>query len=407
MKTTWQIPKKAYPKLGADLNVDVAIIGGGLSGIQSAYFLSKAGLKAAVLEKETIGSGASLYTTAFITFVIDTALTDLISMFGVASARQVWDSGQMAINSIEQVILNEGIDCEFLRTPLNIYANSEKEFKNLHEESRTAARLGYKTSLKLRDDLGFKNSGYWQIGQQAKFHPLKYLFALAEKAQNTGALIFENSEVKEIKNGKAVLEKHSVKADFIINAAYDPLGNPKATHFKKGMYASYVLEYELPKKAMPEGLYLDMQNPYHYFRMDSYKDYDRLLLGGEDHREEIKMNPEKNYSALKKYLSDILPGMNAKMVRKWTGPVLEPSDGLPLIGLAENRHLVATGFSGNGMTYSMIAAKMFTDIITGKKNPFRQLYDPARKVKFKAIAKKAADYGKEFFRGAAKNIIRY
>jgi hypothetical protein len=92
-------------------------------------------------------------------------------------------------------------------------------------------------------------------------------------------------------------------------------------------------------------------------------------------------------------------------VKKWSGPILEPVDGLALIGKYAPHQYVATGFSGNGMTYAGISALLMTDLISGKKNPWTKVYDPKRKLTAKQLVKKGIDYTSEFFGGAVKNLI--
>jgi glycine/D-amino acid oxidase-like deaminating enzyme len=99
-----------------------------------------------------------------------------------------------------------------------------------------------------------------------------------------------------------------------------------------------------------------MANPYNYLRVDEMAGQkDRLMVGGADHRSELKMPADKNYKALKEYMSHLSPNLSARVLRKWRGGILESSDGLPLIGETAPRRYVATAFSGNGMTYAALA----------------------------------------------------
>ncbi len=416
-KPTWQDSKKSksakgkYPTLKEHIKVDVAIVGGGITGITSAYLLSKAGLKVAVLEaKEDIAADTTMYTTAFITKVIDTSITDLNKMFGAKNARMVWDSGQAAIDLIADIVRKEKIDCEFKRVDYYEYANNPDQFDELEEEQKTSRKLGFLTSVKNGPiNFGFKNFGAWQIKNQAKFDPIKYVEALADRAREKGAIIFTNTEVTKIKGkGPLTLETKSARlsADYAIIATYKPFENSLRTFGKKGMYQSYVFEVRLPKGTIKEGLYIDLENPYHYLRLDSYPSHDRLIIGGEDHREEIKMNQGKNFQALEEYLKTIIPGVSYKIIKRWTGPILEPSDGIALIGEVKNHQLIGSAFSGNGMTYSTIAAMVFRDIILKKKNPWIALYNPKRKLKIKRLVRKARDYSEELYHGAIKNSIQ-
>ncbi len=392
------------------MEVDVAIVGAGITGVLNAYLLSEAGLSVAVFEaKKEIAADTTMFTTAFITKVIDTGLSELVKIYGAAKTRMIWESGQAAIATIAAIIKKEKIDCEFKRVDYFAYANNIDQFYELEAEYKTARELGFETSLSKRASLGFKNFGSWKVPDQAQFDPEKFVLALAKKAQSNGAKFFVDSEVKKIK-GKGPLSlgvnQAKVKANYAIIATYKPFGNSLRTFMKKGMYQSYVYEARLPKDTVKEGLYVDLENPYHYLRLDSYPKFDRLIIGGEDHREEIKMSQNKNFEALKKYLESILPDGKYKLTKRWTGPILESSDGIALIGEVKPKQLVASAFSGNGMTYSAISALMFRDIILGTQNPWTKLYDPRRALKLKPILHKARDYTLEMYHGAIQNSFK-
>lgn len=417
-KSTWTETAEAgrtFPALKGNLEAGIAIIGGGLAGILTAYLLAREGKDVIVLEKDRVGGGATSLTTAFITQDIDTDLTDLIRWFGEDTARLVWQSHAEAITAIEKIIKTERIDCEFARIPAFIYATEEKDVPSLQNERDSAATIGFRTILRRKPNLGFDHAGYWEIPKQAKYHPLKFLFALRDRCEALGVRIYEKTEVREIrgegpvtvktKNGEVVAEK-------AILATYYPFGNPKKTFAKKGMYVSYVFEAEIPKGGIPEGIYLDLDNPYHYFRIDPLRQAqgkpskDRMIFGGEDHRSELKMAPRKNFSALLAHAKAVFPDMKFDVVRRWQGPILEPSDGLALIGGVKPNQYVATAFSGNGMTYSMISGLLLRDLILGKPSLWAELYDPKRRMKPRRLLRKAIDYGEEFVKGAVRNTFR-
>jgi len=410
--TPWREYKKEkkFPKLQNDLTVDVAIIGGGITGILNAYALTRAGKKVALIEKNELGTYATMDTTAFITEVIDTDLTQIASIFSEATAKAVWVSGMQAIDEHEKIVKEENIDCEFTRCPNYVFAATKKQFKTLTEEHEMYKR--FKLPAKLVEDgrdLGVENYGYLEIPNQAKFHVTKYLYAVAEKAAVRGALIFENTCAKEISGTDPVTittGRWTITAKDVIIATYKPITNKK-THLKKGMYRSYIFEVHIEKNIFKEALYEDMSNPYYYFRIDPQEGYDRMIVGGEDHKDIFgKTLVKTSFNALEKYLDRILEGRRYKIVKRWNGPILEPSDGLPLIGEIQPHYYVATAFSGNGMTYSMISSHLIRDLILGKKNPFEKVYTPQRLLLHpKRLAVKAKDYVQEFFGGAMKNLL--
>ncbi len=413
MKTTGNnnnIQKKKYPQLQRTIETDVAVVGGGLAGVMSAYLLAKAGKRVVLLESKEIGSGATLLTTAFITQVIDTNISDLADMFGRKVTKLVWESGRKAIEELEAIARAERIDCEFNLCPAYQFANTKKQLAKLESDAMAARRMEFDVSFHRENQLEIKHAGYLKINHQAKFHPAKFLFALAEKAVAHGASLFENSRVTDIAGDGPVTvytKEGKIVADDVIVATHWPFDNPRKTWFKKGIYVSYVLEFEMPPRILPEAIYWDLDNPYHYFRVDSRGECDRLILGGGDHRKEIPVDIHKIDESLEKFLRKILgSGVVLKMTKKWAGPILEPSDGLPLIGRVNPHYYVASAFSGNGMTYSAIAAMMFRDMILGIKNPWERVYDPIRIPTLKQIYMKGRDYIGEFFGGAVKNMLR-
>lgn len=414
-ETTWTegLTKPKYPSLNSSQKVDVTIIGGGITGVVTAYVLSKAGKKVALLEKEQLGADATGATTAFLTQSIDTDTADLIKMIGKHDAKQVWDSHQHAIEMIEQIITDEKIECEFTRCRNYLYAAEHKQKDDLLTEQKNAAEIGIAMKFHSDGKLGFKNFGYLILENQAKFHAMKYLYGVADRAAKNGAMIFEKSEAKEItelKDGvfQVKTDRALIETTWVISATYAPFGQPKELFLKKAMYTSYLTEAEIPRGAIPEGIYEDMNNPYYYFRIDRGEQFDRLLLGGADHRADVKISDDKNYKAVEDYLRKTFLGLEYKITKRWDGPILEPVDGLALIGsLKEKNVLYATGFSGNGMTYSHIAARLFQDIIFENQNDLIKIYDARRLPSVKELALKGRDYVQEFFNGAFRNAFKY
>jgi glycine/D-amino acid oxidase-like deaminating enzyme len=409
-ESTWAgIAKKHYPLLKKETAVEIAIVGGGLAGVLAAYQLAKAGKKVAILEADEIGKGVTTYTTGFLTNLIDTDLTDLIKMYGVKNAKLVWQSHFEAINSLEQIAKKEKIDCEFIRCDNYVYALNEKELEGLKKEKKAADKIGFDTKLVGPGYLDFAQSGAWVIRKQGKYHATKFLYGLLAALDRMGVKIYEHTEVEEIEEldyFSVQTKQGRILAQKVIIATYQPFNNPKQTLFKKGMYRSYVFEVQIPTGTFKEGIYEDMKNPYNYFRVDRGQKHDRMVIGGQDHRNEIKMAPQRNFKALEDYLQQIMNGRKYAITRKWFSRVLEPSDGLALIGETSHNQYVATAFSGNGMTYSAIASQILTDLIVKRKNPYSTLYDPKRIPSLYQLAKKGRDYTGELVGGALKNIFK-
>lgn len=417
--TTWKedVKFKSYPTLEKNADTDVLVIGGGIAGILAAYTLRKEGKKVILVEKKELTHDATSKTTAFLTQSIDTNFTDLIRIFGEEKTGHILDSHMQGIDYIESIIKDESIECDFKRCSNFIYINEEKEFDALTEEYMAGNSLGLNVTLSAAILSGFKNFGFIELKNQAKFHPLQFLKSLTSILEAHGVEIYEHTEITEINESDlsaATDRGKTIHASWIIAATYEPFKQPLGLFFKKGMYTTYVLEATIPHGSVQEGIYEDMNNPYHYFRVDTIQGEkeDTVIIGGEDHRSDLPMSEEKSFASLEEYAKSIFTGFPFTITKKWAGPILEPSDGLALIGPHKNDHILhAIGFSGNGMTYSAISALIMRELITGLKatNEYTmpELYKASRLPNPKSLAFKARDYGEELIHGAIKNTFNY
>lgn len=402
-QTTWLrdiVNKNPYPSLDSWITADVAVIGGGITGTITAYLLARAGKKVAMIDKGTLESSTTAYTTAFITQVIDTSLTNLISIYDKETATKIWRAGKEAIEHIEEIVDREEIKCEFTRTSEYIYATSDAEAKKLEVEAKAAQSAGFPGVIFHKTGLQFENHGYLEIPNQAKFHPLKFLVELREKFTQIGGRIYECTEALGIEEmiddlRVVVTKKGRIEATDVVVTTHKPFNNPPKLFPHKGMYTSYVLELEIPKGEVKEGLYLDLKNPYHYFRVDNGEHVDRIMVGGEDHRSELHLDPEKSYKALCDYIENLFPKMKYTSTRRWRGSILEPIDSIPYIGRYSKdfpNEYTATAFSGNGMTYASIAATIIRDLIMEKDNEYAEIFDASRKISKKPLIKKRMEF---------------
>lgn len=402
---------REYPAMPGDRQADVCIVGGGITGVTAAYLLARSGKKVILIDCDAVGSGATGYTTAFLSSIIDTDLSDLVHNLDKTKSRAVIDSHRAAIDFVETTVRDEKIDCEFTRCSTYMYAADSSQRETLDEERAAAVELGYDVS-EVETPLGFTHSGAIELKQQAKFHPLKYVYSLAQKAQSLGAEIYENTQAKTLKTEGGIVVETShgrIHAAHVLMATYEPFNKPLSLYFKKAFYTTYMYEGFLPKGIIPEGTYEDLSNPYQYFRIDASDDSrDRIIIGGEDHRSDVKVSEEKNYKALRDYMQAHFDNTDIELTRSWNGGILEPIDGFAFIGPFGNPDVFVTmAFSGNGMTYGTIAAMMFRDHVLGNGSPWTTFYDPSRLPEIRDLYVKGRDYISEFFGGAVHNAVRY
>jgi glycine/D-amino acid oxidase-like deaminating enzyme len=409
-EATWEadVKRPQYSRLEKDITADVCIMGAGLTGLLSAYLLAEKGYTVAVLEKDEIGSGATSVTTGFLTQAVDTDFQDLIGMIGKRETAYVLESHGKAIDLIEHLAKKEGIECEFVRCRNTLYAVDETEAMALEKEAEALKSFDAPIAFERSPVLPFSSTAALHFENQGKYHAMKFLAGLAKASEKKGVQIFMKSEAKELEpDGKLVrTPRGSVRAEWIISATYSPFGEPAGLFLKKAMYVSYLYEYEIPKEALPEQMFEDLDNPYHYFRVDRGEKKDRLVVGGEDHRADIPAKEAKQQAALDSYVEKTFAGVPLKKVRQWTGGILEPIDGLAYIGPYGHDHVMyGFGFSGSGMTYAPIAAMIFRDIIAGKENTWKKVYETTRMPRAKSLFVKGRDYTEELFRGVVENAL--
>jgi glycine/D-amino acid oxidase-like deaminating enzyme len=379
------IPK--FPKLERNINADVLVVGGGITGITTAYLLTKAGLTVALTERERVASIDTGHTTAHLTCVTDVRLRELTKNFGDDHAQAAWDSGAAAIDEIERIVREEQMQCEFTRIPAFLHARvgrlSKKEVSSLKKEADVAARLGFDAAY--LSSIPYFNLPGVRFANQAKFHPRKYLGSLVENIARNGLDVFENSAATEFdaKKRRVKVNRSWISFDRVVMATNNPLvGLASVTgatllQTKLSLYTSYALGGQVASGTIPEALFWDTREPYDYLRIDRYPGFDYLVYGGEDHKTGQRKNTKRAYARLLARLKKIIP--RVRVDHRWSGQVICTPDGLPYIGENAEHQFAATGYCGNGITFGTIAAIMARDWVTGRKNPWNELFAVDRK----------------------------
>jgi glycine/D-amino acid oxidase-like deaminating enzyme/nitrite reductase/ring-hydroxylating ferredoxin subunit len=387
------------PALDRDLAVDVIVIGAGITGLTAAYLIKKAGLKVAVIDRRRCGGVDSGATTAHVTCVTDLDLSEMARNFGRDHAQAVWDAGMDAVNQIETIVDDEQIECEWVRVPGYKHAprgaSTGANVKLLREEAALATELGFDAAY--TDAVPFMGTPGVEIANQAKFHPRKYLAALASRIDGDGSFVFEHTESGEISDSPLHVKAngHTITCAHVVIATHTPLMGKTglmsalALQTKLYLYTSYVVGGRLPEGSIPEASFWDTADPYHYLRIDRHRGFDYAIFGGEDHKTGQEPNPSARYRALDATARELMP--NLEITHHWSGQVIETNDGLPFIGETAPRQFAATGYAGNGMTFGTLAGMMARDYVLGQKNPWQDLFDVGRR----KIRGGAWDYIKE------------
>jgi glycine/D-amino acid oxidase-like deaminating enzyme/nitrite reductase/ring-hydroxylating ferredoxin subunit len=376
----------SFRPLDSDMTVDVAVIGAGMTGAMSAYLLKRAGLKVALLEKSQCARGDTEFTSAHLTYVTDLRITELVRKLGRDHAQAVWEAGEAAIQLIQDTIQREHIACDFSRVPGFISSamqSSADERDQLRDDTRQVQELGF--AARFTESVPLTNRAGIQFPNQARFHPLAFLREILGRIPGDGSFVFEHSEVKEIQNdplriianGKCISAGQVIIATDVPLQGMNTLFNASLFQTKIHPYTSYVVGAKVRKGTVPDVLLWDTNDPYFYFRLAPGEQQDEVIFGGFDHKTGQQEDESNCFPQLEEVLREILP--RAEVSHRWSGQVIESVDGLPFIGENASHQFIATGFSGNGLTFGTVAAMMACDWVLGRKNPWVDLFSPSRK----------------------------
>lgn len=353
-----------FPQLEGDVRTDVLIIGGGITGILCAYFLQEQGVDYVLVEGGNICSGITKNTTAKITSQHGLIYHKILKREGVEKAAMYLDANQEALRIYAE--LCRDIECDFEWKNSYVYSLDNPE--KLEKEAEALEKIGFPALVEVDTELPLQMAGAIGFEHQAQFHPLKFLAEIAK-----GLNIYEHTFVRELKEKTAVTEYGEIAFQKAIFATHFPIDNKFGLYFMKlYQHRSYVLALENAVKL--DGMYVDDASGGLSFR--NYRDY--LLVGGGGRRTGKRSG---NWQVLREFCAENYPG--AKEVGCWSTQDCMSLDGIPYIGrysTSENMPdcYVATGFNKWGMTSSMTAAGILTDMILERENPYAAVFDPSR-----------------------------
>jgi len=379
----------SYPALTDGADTEVCIIGAGIAGLTTAYLLAREGRQVIVIDDGQIGSGETSRTTAHLSNEIDDGYVEIARVHGSEGARIAAASHTAAIEFIEQFVRANNVDCGFTRVDGFLFL-AEGDSTDVLDAELDAARLaGLVVEKVARAPLASFDTGEClRFPDQARFHPLAYLAALAEAFVAAGGRIFCGTHVKntEAKDGRVTvsIEKPDVKvmANTLVVCTNSPIHDLYTMHTKQAPYRSYVVAAHVPRGTVTDALYWDTDDPYHYARLQpaSKPDaHDLLIVGGEDHKTGQETDMQARFDHLERWTRERFPSV-VDFPYHWSGQVLEPADMLAFIGRnpGDDNVFICTGDSGMGMTHGTMAGKIITDLIMQRDNPWAMLYDPSR-----------------------------
>jgi glycine/D-amino acid oxidase-like deaminating enzyme/nitrite reductase/ring-hydroxylating ferredoxin subunit len=327
---------------------------------------------------------------------LDDGFEEVERLHGQEGSRAGYEGNAAGIDLIEQIVRDQKIDCDFQRISGYLFAGKGNDVESFKREMEAAHRAGF-GGVRLMEKHCLSGcrmeAPVLVFPEQARFHPLKYLYGLCAAVEKMGVKIFTGCRVTNV-NG-ADPKKHTpceaqidggkiaIRSDAVIVATNTPapINDWMGIYLKQSSYRTYVVGFRVPRGSIENALFWDNEDPYHYIRLMNDGDGELLIVGGEDHKVGQFPDGESPFAKLEAWTRYKFPSAG-EVVSRWSGQVQEPSDYFAFIGKAptsgENVYVV-TGDSGMGLTHGSLAGIILTDLIMGRENRWAKFYDPSRR----------------------------
>ncbi|MEX0721811.1 MAG: FAD-dependent oxidoreductase [Balneolaceae bacterium] len=395
-----------FPALKKDISVDVAVIGGGITGLTIAHHLSEKGLTVAVLEAAKVGAGTTSHSTGNLYNTIDKNLGMLRAKYDANTLADVVKARNSAVDAIEQIIYQFEIECDFKRQPWYMYSAAEENNDRLERELETGKEIGLLMSKARDSEIPFATKRAIKIDGQAQLNPMLYVQGFAKNIDSKKCRIYENTKVTDVEEHGGYLLVHTdnfkIKAEHVVHATHTPKGI-KFVQTLLGPYREYGIACTLEENNHPEGIFWGYFEGKEKISTRTYHKNGEvyLVVVGKPHKTGQTDNNIRHIKELEEFARHHFSVK--EITNRWGGQHYVPADSLPYIGREQKDSNVylATGFSTDGLIYGTLAGIIISDLITGTRNTFAELFDSTRNQPLKA----AKEFVKENL-NVAKQYLR-
>ena len=381
-----------YPKLLKNLRSRVVVIGGGISGALTAYYLTENGIDCILVDGRSIGQGSTSASTSLLQYELDTPLHMLIKQVGEINAIKSYQLCGESIDILIGIMDRIGFDRYDLRKSL--FFTSHKSQLSFIEKELTARRqagfdVSYLDKKEIHENYGLVAEHAILSEKGATIDAYALTHALLQYSMHKGLQVFDRTRIEDISYNENNVELKTesgylISAEKVVNASGFEIINFISRDIVD-LYCTYavVSENEQEKEAIwKEGtLIWNTDDPYLYLRLTQDN---RIIMGGRDVRFSHKASRglyDKKAAQLCSDFEKLFPGKKLNAEFAWSGTFGKTKDSLPYIGeyAKTPNTYYALGFGGNGITFSVIAARIITDQILGNRNQEAEIFSFDRK----------------------------
>ena len=378
-------PGEPAPPPTGDIAVDVAVVGGGIAGLSTAWELVQQGRKVAVLEADRLAAGVTGHTTAKLTALHTLTYDHLRRTRGPTGARLYAESQTAAIRHAAEIVDELGIDCDWEQAAAYTYGEHPRLAGKLQAEAEAAREAGLAADFVTGTEMPFRVAGAVRVTEQVQFHPRKYLLALADDLRRRGSAVYEHTRVVGLTEGEpCVLATDagvSVRADEVVIATHYPVFDRALLFTRLSPRRELVVAGTVDEDRAPRGMYITPEQNTRSVRSAPYRDGKRLLIVTGEHFTPGTTDVEERFTRLSAWAETHFPGFTIS--HRWATQDNDATDSVPLVGplwLGSRHAYVATGFGGWGLSGGIMAGRLLSDLINGREVAWAGLYDPRRLV---------------------------
>lgn len=382
----WKLAARAaFPPLRQDVTTDVCIVGAGIAGLSTAYYLLKKGRQVTIIDRHLFGDNETGASSGHLSSALDDGFQRLRGIHGEKGTQLAYQSHVRAIDEIERIVSDEKIDCGFRRVNGYLFLSPDKDESFLQDELRAAREAGAVAAEFLENSPLLNLGPCIKFPRQGKFHPLQYLTGLANAVTRLGGRIYAETAAMDIQGGVPALvttdRQRTITAGAVVLATNVPINVHLRVQPKLSYHRTHVIAVPVPQGFLADSLLWDTADPYHYVRTTEGADlfHDLLLVGGADHRTGLDLGHD-HFQQLADWTRGLLQS-EVRIAARWSGQIVEPIDSLAFIGHSpgDGKNVyICTGDSGHGLTHGTIAGMLLSDLITGRENEWTGLYRPNR-----------------------------
>jgi glycine/D-amino acid oxidase-like deaminating enzyme/nitrite reductase/ring-hydroxylating ferredoxin subunit len=374
-------PATDHPALSGTIEVDVVVVGAGITGLTTALLLQLGGASVAVVEQGDLVAGSTGYTTAKVSSLHGLTYATVAKKLGADGARQYAEANEAAIALIAGLVDEHGIECDFERQPAFTYTTEAGSVSDIADEVAAAQAAGLAATFTTETDLPYEIAGAVRVEDQAQFHPRRYCLALADAITAGGGRIFQHSRATDVdRSGDRCTVRTpggDVVAGHVVLATLLPFLDRGLFFAKAAPYRSYAMAVRIDGP-VPTGMYLSSDSPTRSVRPLRLPDGDGLVIGGGSHKVGQADDTRSYYDDLERWGRETFGVTSVE--HRWSAQDFVPADSVPYIGRLTRTNeqvLVATGFKKWGMTNGTVAAMILSDTILGRE-PRWDVFDAKR-----------------------------